>query len=296
MDQFRRPHDDKDEDPRSSAFSPPSIIRLESASAFSKPILPSSSSLLSPKQHLGAPITSNGSAIGSAPSPASAPDPFATPPPAGTRYRECLRNHAASLGGHVIDGCGEFMPAGPTDPLKCAACGCHRSFHRKEAPPPPPEPDGTSSKHHLSGYRVPLLLPAANPIRFSGNTTDQSSSEERNPTNNANPTSTAQTHHLHGRSNRGGSSSSEGRKKRFRTKFSPEQKDRMKAFADRVGWRVQKKDEGEMERFCDEIGVTRQVLKVWMHNNKHLVKRPADDGNMGTSSMHHSLEMQQPQQ
>lgn len=23
-------------------------------------------------------------------------------------YRECLKNHAASLGGHAVDGCGEF--------------------------------------------------------------------------------------------------------------------------------------------------------------------------------------------
>uniref|UniRef100_A0A0D3H0N3 ZF-HD dimerization-type domain-containing protein n=1 Tax=Oryza barthii TaxID=65489 RepID=A0A0D3H0N3_9ORYZ len=60
-------------------------------------------------------------------------------------YRECLKNHAASLGGHAVDGCGEFMPspaADAADPasLKCAACGCHRNFHRRlpEAPPSPP--------------------------------------------------------------------------------------------------------------------------------------------------------------
>uniref|UniRef100_A0A0C9RMH1 TSA: Wollemia nobilis Ref_Wollemi_Transcript_10920_1432 transcribed RNA sequence n=1 Tax=Wollemia nobilis TaxID=56998 RepID=A0A0C9RMH1_9CONI len=28
------------------------------------------------------------------------------------RYRECMKNHAANLGGHVTDGCGEFMPSG----------------------------------------------------------------------------------------------------------------------------------------------------------------------------------------
>jgi ZF-HD homeobox protein with Cys/His-rich dimerization domain len=55
-------------------------------------------------------------------------------------YLECLRNHAASAGGHVVDGCGEFMPA-LAAPLRCAACGCHRSFHRRaiaaEVPPSP---------------------------------------------------------------------------------------------------------------------------------------------------------------
>lgn len=28
------------------------------------------------------------------------------------RYRECLKNHAVGIGGHALDGCGEFMPAG----------------------------------------------------------------------------------------------------------------------------------------------------------------------------------------
>ncbi|KAL1833570.1 hypothetical protein ACET3Z_003221 [Daucus carota] len=40
------------------------------------------------------------------------------------RYRECLKNHAVGLGGHAVDGCCEFMPAGDDgtlDALKCAA-------------------------------------------------------------------------------------------------------------------------------------------------------------------------------
>ncbi|TVU36311.1 hypothetical protein EJB05_18241, partial [Eragrostis curvula] len=67
------------------------------------------------------------------------------------RYHECLRNHAAALGGHVVDGCGEFMPGAGAgdDALKCAACGCHRSFHRKD--------DGQQQP------RRQLLLPAPAP-------------------------------------------------------------------------------------------------------------------------------------
>ncbi|GAB4844930.1 Zinc-finger homeodomain protein 1 [Ancistrocladus abbreviatus] len=52
-----------------------------------------------------------------------------------TKYKECLKNHAVGIGGHAVDGCGEFMPAGEEgtlDALKCAACNCHRNFHRKE--------------------------------------------------------------------------------------------------------------------------------------------------------------------
>ncbi|XP_060180588.1 uncharacterized protein LOC132610297 [Lycium barbarum] len=51
------------------------------------------------------------------------------------RYGECLKNHAASMGGHAVDGCGEFTPnggEGTPGALKCAACKCHRNFHKKE--------------------------------------------------------------------------------------------------------------------------------------------------------------------
>lgn len=51
------------------------------------------------------------------------------------RYGECLKNHAASMGGHAVDGCREFMPSGEEGTpgaLKCAACSCHQNFHRKE--------------------------------------------------------------------------------------------------------------------------------------------------------------------
>lgn len=57
-------------------------------------------------------------------------------------------------------------------------------------------------------------------------------------------------------------------KKRFRSKFTPEQKEKMVEFAERVGWRIPREDDVEVQRFCLEIGVKRQVLKVWMHNNK----------------------------
>ncbi|KAF7147837.1 hypothetical protein RHSIM_Rhsim03G0046000 [Rhododendron simsii] len=53
----------------------------------------------------------------------------------GVRYKECRKNHAASMGGHAVDGCREFMPAGEEGTaaaFKCAACSCHRNFHRKE--------------------------------------------------------------------------------------------------------------------------------------------------------------------
>ncbi|KAH7853620.1 hypothetical protein Vadar_004785 [Vaccinium darrowii] len=50
----------------------------------------------------------------------------------GVRYKECKKNHAASIGGYAVDGCREFMPAGEEGTVaafKCAACSCHRNFH-----------------------------------------------------------------------------------------------------------------------------------------------------------------------
>ncbi|KAL0342961.1 UNVERIFIED_CONTAM: Zinc-finger homeodomain protein 1 [Sesamum angustifolium] len=59
----------------------------------------------------------------------------APPPLRKPRYKECLKNHAVGIGGHAVDGCGEFMPAGEEgtlESLRCAACNCHRNFHRRE--------------------------------------------------------------------------------------------------------------------------------------------------------------------
>ncbi|KAF5792705.1 putative transcription factor ZF-HD family [Helianthus annuus] len=51
------------------------------------------------------------------------------------RYGECQKNHAANIGGYAVDGCREFMAGGEEGTaaaVACAACGCHRSFHRRE--------------------------------------------------------------------------------------------------------------------------------------------------------------------
>lgn len=177
------------------------------------------------------------------------------------RYRECLKNHAVNIGGHAVDGCCEFMPSGEDgtlDALKCAACGCHRNFHRKETesiggrahrvptyynrPPQPHQPPGYLHLTSPTATGQPYRLPVA------------SADEE----DTSNPSSS------------GGTTA-----KRFRTKFTAEQKEKMLAFAERLGWRIQKHDDVAVEQFCAETGVRRQVLKIWMHNNKNsLGKKP----------------------
>ncbi|XP_010547467.1 PREDICTED: zinc-finger homeodomain protein 7-like [Tarenaya hassleriana] len=172
-----------------------------------------------------------------------------------SRYRECQRNHAAVTGGLVIDGCGEFMPGGEEDTpdaLKCAACGCHRSFHRKEV-------DGQDSQTaaYMYAQRTAPALYCSGSYRAM------------------------QTHAMHRTAGiaRRSSSSEEmndekrSGKKRLRTKINQEQKDKMKEFAERLGWSLQKKDEEEVDKFCSMVNLRREVFKVWMHNNKQAMKR-----------------------
>jgi ZF-HD class homeobox domain-containing protein len=166
-------------------------------------------------------------------------------------YRECLRNHAASLGSYATDGCGEFTLDEEASPggLQCAACGCHRNFHRKVT-------YIATHHHHARGVSC--------------------SSRGRDPE------ATADLMDYSGGGGGGGGSrqvmvvesGDQGErsfgKKRFRTKFTPDQKEKMLAFAEKLGWKLQRKDlEDEIERFCRGLGVSRQVFKVWMHNHKN---------------------------
>ncbi|XP_039015515.1 zinc-finger homeodomain protein 5-like [Hibiscus syriacus] len=62
--------------------------------------------------------------IGRSPHPDRVASSNAKTSPSVVRYRECLKNHAANIGGNVYDGCGEFMPSGEDgtlEALKCAA-------------------------------------------------------------------------------------------------------------------------------------------------------------------------------
>ncbi|KAK9272734.1 hypothetical protein L1049_003111 [Liquidambar formosana] len=231
-----------------------------------------------------------------------------TPTPVVVSYKECLKNHAASLGGHALDGCGEFMPsptATPTDPtsLKCAACGCHRNFHRREPddqqpqlpapttattthvmeyqphhrhhPPPPPAPPRSPGSHSpppiSSSYypSAPHML-----LALSAGLSGPPPPPEIN---------TPSSMGLHGTTMAATPNNPNGRK-RFRTRFSQEQKEKMHQFAERVGWKMQKSNEELVAEFCNEIGVDRGVLKVWMHNNKNTLGKKDANGN-GTTNL-----------
>ncbi|KAM0055884.1 putative transcription factor ZF-HD family [Helianthus debilis subsp. tardiflorus] len=196
------------------------------------------------------------------------------PPPhtASPAYKECLKNHAVAIGGHALDGCGEFMPSptySPAQPssFKCAACGCHRNFHRRE----PTQFIDYPRPHQTS---TPTSISPGSPA-------------------NAEPTNYAFGQHLLLSLGRGPGTAADQNhtvatpgtpagvkvsgNKRFRTKFSPEQKQKMLNFAEKVGWKMQRCDDKMVADFCNEIGIRRRIFKVWMHNNKNTsAKREKD--------------------
>ncbi|KAL6885878.1 hypothetical protein ACP4OV_010139 [Aristida adscensionis] len=205
---------------------------------------------------------------------------------AGGKYKECMRNHAAAIGGQAFDGCGEYMPAASPDSLKCAACGCHRSFHRRATaaaaacgpvffrPPPPPPAAAPPLGHHHHHHHTALLqgfLPSVAPpphLALPYHAVPPSAAAGAWHARAGSETPPRPEDCLAGGLGSGSGSGSFGRK-RFRTKFTPEQKERMREFAEKQGWRIHRNDDGALERFCHEIGVKRHVLKVWMHNHKN---------------------------
>ncbi|TKY69681.1 Zinc-finger homeodomain protein 8 [Spatholobus suberectus] len=204
--------------------------------------------------------------------------PPSQPPSTVASYKECLKNHAASIGGHALDGCGEFMPSSssnPTEPrsLTCAVCGCHRNFHRRDtqefsnpnfisfyhSPPPPPPPP---LPHRRSGL---CISPSPSPSPMSSPSPSPLSHHFQGPRAFL---GLGNEYHMGFNFNSSKTENSSG-KKRYRTKFSQEQKEKMQSFSEKLGWRMQKADEGMVQEFCSEIGVSRGVFKVWMHNNKN---------------------------
>lgn len=195
---------------------------------------------------------------------------------ASITYRECLKNHAASTGNYAVDGCREFMPGGEEgtqESLKCAACDCHRNFHRKEVT------GGQGPFHFLA---LPTLKSRQNPttaaafqLHLATSTVASMPSTMVNFAGNSGGLGEAESSSGHPdmfQPISGGYAliqhSSPGSKRRFRTKFTQEQKDKMHEFATKIEWSLQNEDDQEMQKFCREVGVKRRVFKVWMHNNK----------------------------
>ncbi|MBA0600937.1 hypothetical protein Gorai_004131 [Gossypium raimondii] len=155
------------------------------------------------------------------------------------RYKECLKNHAVAIGGNATDGCGEFMANGKEGSLEaliCSACNCHRNFHQKETECSGCCPSDYGRKLMLGHLQSYMLRSSPQPMTLSykGGGSIPSETNEKD----------------------------DGKvRKRFRTKFSQAQKEKMLSFAEKAGWRIQKLDENAVQQFCQEIGIKRRVLK-----------------------------------
>ncbi|CAL5211035.1 unnamed protein product [Lathyrus oleraceus] len=166
-------------------------------------------------------------------------------------FKECRRNHASGIGGFAVDGCCEFLPAGIEGTIeffKCAACNCHRNFHHKELVTGDLTNFPANTVYYPSPTPISTIFPIHDYIHMTGSS--------RGTIN-------------------GGEERLTSFKKRFRTKFSREQKEKMFNFAVKLGWKVRKQDKNAVEKFCNKIGVKFQVFKVWILNNKHTIgKQP----------------------
>ncbi|KAG7536737.1 ZF-HD homeobox protein Cys/His-rich dimerization domain [Arabidopsis suecica] len=174
-------------------------------------------------------------------------------------YGECRKNHAADIGTTAYDGCGEFVSSTVEgDSLNCAACGCHRNFHREVSIP---ENGGVTETVlevlKISSYQFRRIF--CSPYggeksegkkesyggdqvvkdRFGGG--DLAAEEEEEEV---------------------------GRVKRLKTKFTAEQTEKMRGYAEKLRWKVRPEKREEVEEFCVEIGVNRKNFRIWMNNHK----------------------------
>ncbi|XP_057457700.1 zinc-finger homeodomain protein 9-like [Lotus japonicus] len=125
-------------------------------------------------------------------------------------YKECKRNHSASLNRVSYDGCQEFLKAGvesnTKDAMLCVVCGCHQNFHVQ--------------------------------VRLNGETNPKKEMMSVPP------------------------------KRKKRTVFTPISKNRMKEFAERIGWKLTTGKKEEIDHLCLEIGISLKTFSVWLNNHR----------------------------
>ncbi|KAF1869305.1 hypothetical protein Lal_00018397, partial [Lupinus albus] len=158
--------------------------------------------------------------------------------------------------GHALDG--------------CAVCGCHHNIHRR---------DNNSNLHSFCHSPPPLLPP---PTRREHNTSWPSSLSPRPsspPLISLHfPPYYAVPHMILSLGNCPRQRTKPKMEKRYRTKFSQEKKEKMHGLCEKFGRRMNKEDERLIQEFCNEVGVSRRVFKVWMHNNKNIFKERSFEG------------------
>ncbi|XP_054785579.1 zinc-finger homeodomain protein 4-like [Prosopis cineraria] len=184
-------------------------------------------------------------------------------------------------GGHAIDGCWGVISLeedGSLEAFKCSACNCHQKLPQKEIQCYYSNSSSSntfcysSDQHYLTPLlpntpqiTSPIILDhlLLSPKKSGSNLSDQSHDRDSNRDHGE------EDHRNHYKEVGKLGDEKVTMKKRFRTKFSAEQKEKMMRFAEKVGWKIQKLEESVVQKFCEEIGIKRRVLRVWLHNNKN---------------------------
>ncbi|CAN4110698.1 unnamed protein product [Withania somnifera] len=184
------------------------------------------------------------------------------------KYLECMHNYAATSMGYVLDGCGEFCPTGaPGTPESfiCAACQCHRNFHRKME----------VEEEVEAGLELPNL--SVNHPRYGGPVVviDNPIQRLRHPRQMFDKNNVGTKMEMDEGDIEVADQSNFKRKKNtsssVRMKLNPYQKERIWAFAEEVmGWRWAGNNE-QVIPFCSEIGITPEFLKNWINNNRRRI-------------------------
>ncbi|XP_019261875.1 PREDICTED: zinc-finger homeodomain protein 4-like [Nicotiana attenuata] len=168
--------------------------------------------------------------------------------------------------GYALDGCGEFCPNGIPESLICAACNCHRNFHRKMEVEVEVETEVElsilSNSHHNRGTSLVIVVPPT-PTYQQQSRIHPRQKYDKNNNVAATPPQRAETAtEMGGREIEVAEQMSTKRKR-----INSEQKERVKAFAEKIGWRWTKYNK-EVKPFCAEIGITPYFLKNWIDNNR----------------------------
>ncbi|KAL0702781.1 hypothetical protein Bca4012_058903 [Brassica carinata] len=137
---------------------------------------------------------------------------------------------------------------GTAESLLCAACDCHRSFHRKEI-----EGMFVVKLNSFGHSQRPPVSRHVSPNMMSfgggrgGRDPAESSTEDLNKFHQSFDGNGVDQYQYHP-------------KERFRTKFNQEQKEKMMEFAEKIGSTMSKPEDNEVNQFCREINVERQVF------------------------------------
>ncbi|VVB07600.1 unnamed protein product [Arabis nemorensis] len=157
------------------------------------------------------------------------------------RYGKCRKNQAAGLGTTAYDGCGEFVSSISGE--DCAACGCHRNFHREEE-------ESILERCIRSGTVDESVLEMLKISEYQFRQIFCSPYGDRR------------------RSKGEEDLVEEERVKRLKTKFTAEQTEKMRSYAEKLRWKVSPENRDEVDEFCVEIGVNPKNFRVWMNNHK----------------------------